>query len=352
MLNLEALLESAGAKQMAEIISYYNKASKKELDELFFKADEKRRLYYGRKVFFRGLIEFSNYCKNDCYYCGIRCSNKNTKRYRLSAEEIMECCAQGYALGFRSFVLQSGEDPYYTEKIVVGLIKQIKGEYPDCALTLSLGEKDREVYQSYFKAGADRYLLRHESANQGHYARLHPQSLTLAKRMECLYALKEIGFQVGAGFMVQSPYQTLENLGEDLVFLREFKPHMIGIGPFIPHCDTIFAGEETPDSKLTLILLALVRIMLPKVLMPSTTALGTIEDGGREMGLEAGANVVMPNLSPVSHRKEYAIYDNKICMDEEAAEGVEALSAKIIAAGFEPDFSRGDYIDFTLAEQK
>lgn len=343
--ELTQTLLSGTQEQVAALIAHYASAPPAEKEALFGAAREQRRRYYGDRVYFRGLIEFSNYCKNNCYYCGIRRDNANTRRYRLSHEEILECCAQGYHLGFRTFVLQSGEDPYYTDAVLCGIISDIKKQYPDCAVTLSVGEKTAETYRRYFAAGADRYLLRHESANELHYRRLHPTEMSLAYRKECLYTLKEIGFQVGAGFMVESPYQTYQELAEDLLFLRELQPHMIGLGPFIPHQDTLFRGSPTPGPDLTLVLLALTRLMLPKTLMPATTALGTIDPLGREKGLQAGANVVMPNLSPVKYRKDYALYDNKICTGEEAAECLGCLSGRIRSAGFQPDFSRGDHVD-------
>ena len=342
--ELAPKLTSGNKDVLSAVIEYYSTAPQPECEALFSAALEQRRIYYGNRVFFRGLIEFSNYCKNDCLYCGIRRSNRNAQRYRLSQEEILECCEDGYRLGFRTFVLQSGEDPYYSDDRMCGIIARIKDRYPECALTLSLGEKTEGSYRRYFNAGADRYLLRHESANEPHYTRLHPGDMSLAHRKQCLYTLKEIGFQVGAGFMVESPYQTFGDLASDLVFLRDLQPNMIGIGPFIPHKDTVFAGEKTPTIELTLIMLALIRLMLPKVLLPSTTALGTVNPRGREMGLKAGANVVMPNLSPVKHRKDYSLYDNKICTGEEAAECLGCLSGRIRSAGFEPDFSRGDAV--------
>ena len=342
--ELTHMLTIGNKNELADIITHYALAPQAEREALYNAALEQRRIYYGDKVFFRGLIEFSSYCRNDCYYCGIRRSNKKAQRYRLSADEILECCKQGYNLGFRTFVLQSGEDAYYTDDLLCRLIEQIRQQYPECAITLSLGEKSEESYRRYFLAGANRYLLRHETASEAHYRRLHPEGMSLANRKQCLYTLKEIGFQVGAGFMVESPYQTFDDLAADLVFLRELQPHMVGIGPFIPHKDTIFSGEKTPAADLTLTMLALVRLMLPKVLLPSTTALGTINPTGRESGLKAGANVVMPNLSPVKHRKDYSLYDNKICTGEEAAECLSCLSGRIRSAGFEPDFSRGDCI--------
>ncbi len=302
-----------------------------------------RKEVYGTAVFIRGLIEFTNYCKNDCYYCGIRRSNKNASRYRLSEEEILACCANGYALGFRTFVLQGGEDPYYTDERIVGLIRRIKAAYPDCALTLSIGEKSYESYRAFREAGADRYLLRHETATEDHYKSLHPKEMLLTVRKKCLYDLKELGYQVGAGFMVGSPGQTLEHLAEDLLFLRKLQPQMVGIGPFIPHHDTPFADEQAGSVQLTLFLLSVLRILLPHVLLPATTALGTADTAGREKGILVGANVVMPNLSPVENRKLYELYDNKICTGEEAAESREGLSRRMEAIGYELVTDRGDY---------
>lgn len=302
-----------------------------------------RERYYQKRVFFRGLMEISNYCKNNCYYCGIRRGNPKAHRYRLSKEDILGCCKSGYDLGFKTFVLQGGEDGYYTDEKVVEIVEAIKKGYPDCAVTLSLGEKPYETYKKYYQAGADRYLLRHETATEQHYGILHPKEMTFKKRKQCLYDLKEIGFQVGAGFMVGSPGQTIENMADDLLFLKQLDPHMVGIGPFIPHHDTIFAKEIPGTLEATLLMLALTRLLLPKVLLPATTALGTIDPLGREKGLEAGANVVMPNLSPKDVRKDYSLYDDKVSSGDEAAESMKAIADKIIKAGFTPDFSRGDY---------
>lgn len=300
---------------------------------------------YKNEIFMRGLIEISNYCKNDCFYCGIRCSNKNAVRYRLSKEDILMCADGGYALGFRTFVLQGGEDLYYTDEIMCDIIKSLKEKYPDCAITLSLGEKTRETYQKYFDAGADRYLVRHETANETHYAKLHPKKMSLKTRKECLNNLKSIGFQVGAGFMVGSPYQTIENIAEDMIFLSDFKPHMIGIGPFIPHKDTPFAGFATGDIRLTLFLLSLARIMLPSVLLPATTALGTAEKDGRIKGVLAGANVIMPNLSPQSVREKYMLYDNKIGIKGSTVSHKTEIAEKLQKIGYKTVVSRGDYIE-------
>lgn len=311
-------------------------------DRLRTEAVRLRKKYYGDKVFTRGLIEFTNYCKNDCYYCGIRRGNRNAQRYRLTKEEILECCREGYSLGFRTFVLQGGEDPYYTDERMTEIIRSIKEEYPDCALTLSIGEKPYESYRKFREAGADRYLLRHETADEAHYGMLHPESMRLETRKKCLYDLKSLGYQVGAGFMVGSPGQTPETLAEDMLFLKELQPHMVGIGPFLPHHETKFSEEKAGSVDQTLFLLSVIRILLPKVLLPATTALGTADPRGREKGMEAGANVVMPNLSPISHRKQYELYDNKICTGDEAAECRMCLSRRMQSVGYRLVEERGD----------
>lgn len=312
---------------------------------LFAEAREVQKLYYGNKVYIRGLIEFTNICKNDCYYCGIRKSNENTCRYRLTKKEILDCCRIGYPLGFRTFVLQGGEDGYFTDDKMAYIISSIKSAYPDCAVTLSIGEKSYDSYQRFFDAGADRYLLRHETYSAKHYGKLHPHTLRAENRQQCLWDLKDIGYQVGTGFMVGSPYQTTENLAEDMLFLKELNPQMVGIGPFIPHHDTPFKSFPQGSLELTLFMLALIRLMLPKVLLPSTTALGTIAPDGRERGILAGANVVMPNLSPQNVRKNYLLYDNKICTDSEAAEGLEKLNIQLKKIGYEISVSRGDSLN-------
>ena len=297
-------------------------------------ADRVRRKVYGDEVYIRGLIEFTNYCKNNCYYCGIRRDNKQAERYRLSKDEILECCDEGYLLGFRTFVLQGGEDPYYTDDLICKIVSEIREKYPDCAITLSIGEKSRESYQAYFDAGANRYLMRHESADDAHYARLHPENLSLANRKRCLYDLKEIGYQVGAGFMVGSPYQTVENIITDLRFLQDLKPAMIGIGPFLTHEGTPFRNFKNGTLELTLRLISVLRLMFPYALIPATTALGTVAHNGRELGLKSGANVVMPNLSPVKYRKLYELYENKICTGEEAAQCRGCLERRVQSAGY------------------
>ena len=308
------------------------------------KADKARRRVYGNKVFIRGLIEISNICKNDCLYCGIRKGNRSCQRYRLSEEDILTCCKEGYGLGFRTFVMQGGEDGFFTDEVMCSIIRKIKKSYPDCAVTLSLGERSEESYRRLFEAGADRYLLRHETADKEHYGKLHPKELSFENRMECLRNLKKIGFQTGCGFMVESPFQTSEQLAKDLKFVEEFSPEMCGIGPFIPHNETVFRDEKAGSCELTCYLLSIVRLIKPTILLPSTTALGTIDKEGREKGILSGGNVVMPNLSPLSVRKKYMLYDGKISTDEEAAENLMRLKEKIRAIGFEVVTERGDFI--------
>ena len=320
-------------------------ADSEDVAELLRKrAGEVRRLHYGRKVFLRGLIEVSSYCKNDCLYCGIRRSNKDADRYRLSREDILACCENGYGLGFRTFVMQGGEDSFFTDDFMCSVISEIKEKYPDCAVTLSLGERSYDSYKRMKEAGADRYLLRHEAASEELYSKLHPAEMSLAHRKECLFQLRELGYQVGAGFMVGAPYQTTDHIIADLRFLQELRPQMIGIGPFVPHHNTPFAEERGGTLALTLRLLGILRLMFPKVLLPATTALGTIAPNGRELGLKTGCNVVMPNLSPVKVRKKYDLYDNKICTGEEAAECRGCLQRRIESAGYEVSAERGDCI--------
>ena len=301
-----------------------------------------REKIYGKAVYIRGLIEVSNICKNDCLYCGIRRSNKSCDRYRLTEEEILECADEGYSLGFRTFVMQGCEDGSFSDDFVCGVIRKLKEKYPDCAVTLSLGERSRESYQKLFEAGADRYLLRHETADKAHYEKLHPKELSFENRMECLKNLKEIGFQTGCGFMIGSPFQTTHNLALDLKFVEEFHPQMCGIGPFIPHEATPFKDYKAGTAELTCYLLSMIRLIHPEILLPSTTALGTILEGGREKGILAGANVVMPNLSPISVRKKYMLYNNKICTGDEAAEAVKNLAERMKAIGYEIVTDRGD----------
>ena len=328
--------------------------NKKELTDFIFLtgddaalyniADKIRREHYGDKVYIRGLIEVSSYCKNNCLYCGIRAGNKNAQRYRLTEEEILSCCKEGYALGFRTFVMQGGEDNFFTDEFMCRVIYKIKSLYPDCALTLSLGERSYESYKALKSAGADRYLLRHETANDIHYGRLHPEYMKLSQRKECLFNLKELGFQVGSGFMVGSPFQTYENLAQDLLFLKELEPQMIGIGPFIRHKDTPFKDKESGSLYLTLKMVSILRIMFPKALIPATTALSSISPNGRELGLMAGANVVMPNLSPGEVREKYSLYNNKAYSGSEAAESLAILKKLVNKAGYRVVIDRGDAI--------
>lgn len=312
---------------------------------LFERARETRIRHYRYDVYIRGLIEFTNYCKNDCYYCGIRKSNLNAERYRLSREQILACCAHGYELGFRTFVLQGGEDGWYTDERLADIVSAIRSGWPDCAITLSVGERSYESYRILREAGANRYLLRHETYDSSHYRLLHPSALSAEHRQECLWNLKELGYQVGTGFMVGSPFQTPENLADDMLFLAKLNPQMVGIGPFIPHHDTPFADKSAGTLELTLFMLGLIRLLLPKVLLPATTALGTIAPDGREQGILAGANVVMPNLSPAQVRKKYLLYDNKLCTGSEAAESLRDLESRMESIGYHVAVSRGDSLN-------
>ena len=331
---------TATREQLLYLLKHITDAEREVLREA---AQQTAQAVFGNKIYIRGLVEISSICKRDCYYCGLRRSNPNAVRYRLTPEQILSCCEHGYALGFRTFVLQGGEDGFFTDEIVCGIVREIKRRCPDCAVTLSLGERGDESFRRLRKAGADRYLLRHETADLTHYAKLHPDSMSGAERQRQLFALKQIGYQTGAGFMVGSPYQTAENLADDLLFLKKLQPQMCGIGPFIPHKDTAFRDFSQGSLELTLTLLAVIRLMHPHILLPSTTALGTIHPQGRELGIMHGANVVMPNLSPLEHRKDYAIYDNKICTGDEAAECIRCLAMRMKRIGYQIVTERGDY---------
>lgn len=326
--NLRFLLET----QDQELIEYLSTCARRTATAI-----------YDNHVYIRGLIEFTNFCKNDCLYCGIRKSNTNAERYRLTKEDILACCDTGYLLGFRTFVLQGGEDAFFTDELICDIVSTIKNQHPDCAVTLSIGEKTFESYQKYFLAGADRYLLRHETANEAHYQSLHPTELSLKNRKRCLKDLKDIGYQTGCGFMVGSPKQTIETLYEDLQFIKELQPQMVGIGPFIPHKDTPFAKEKSGTLEQTLRLLSIIRLIHPHVLLPATTALGTIHPQGRELGILSGANVVMPNLSPTQVRQKYMLYNNKKATAEESAEGLEDLKLCMKSIGYQVVVARGDY---------
>lgn len=327
---------------LEEYVFLLENRTEKVEERLAAHARKARRAVYGQSVFIRGLIEISNICKNDCLYCGIRKSNADCQRYRLTLDEILECCREGYELGFRTFVLQGGEDGYYTDDVLSRVIGAIKEHYPDCAVTLSLGERSRNSYQKLFDAGADRYLLRHETADASHYGLLHPQELSHENRMRCLKDLKDIGYQTGCGFMVSSPYQTVEHLAKDLKFIEEFQPDMCGIGPFIPAKGTPFEKQKAGTVELCCYLLSIIRLIKPNILLPATTALGTIDSFGREKGILAGANVVMPNLSPPAVRKKYNLYDNKISDGAESAQSKDALAERMHRIGYEIVTDRGD----------
>lgn len=345
---------TGGARALVDRLSAEGRLEVDDLEALISTATDADREYareaavavahqhFGNRVFVRGLIEFSNHCRQDCLYCGIRKSNREVERYRLDADQVLACCAAGYALGYRTFVLQSGEDARYTTEVMTDVVGRIRDAYPDCAITLSIGERGREAYQAFFDAGASRFLLRHETADAEHYALLHPAGQTLATRMACLRTLREIGFQTGAGFMVGSPFQTVRHLAQDLAFLGELRPHMVGIGPFLPQHSTPFGDQRPGDVDLTLFLLSLVRLMLPTVLLPATTALGTARTGGREAGILAGANVVMLNLSPSDLRAKYLLYDNKP-VSGDVAEATEAARASFARLGYELVVDRGDH---------
>ena len=350
-MNCEALIRTLDREhrlsgdQWERLFTEYSQADADLAIEL---ARQRTLERFGRKIWFRGIVEFSNICKCDCHYCGIRCSNHQVSRYRLSPEDILECCAEGYGAGFRTFVLQGGEDGWFTDERMCAIVREIKKRWPDCAVTLSLGERSRESYQAMFDAGADRYLLRHETADEDHYALLHPAKQTLQNRLRCLRDLKDIGYQTGCGIMVGSPGQTPATLAKDMIFMQEFRPQMVGVGPFLPHRDTPFRGEKPGSVELTLFVLALCRLMLPGVLLPATTALGTAEADGRVRGVLAGCNVIMPNLSPASVRKKYMLYDNKAGSDLTAEEGIALLRWQMEAIGYEVVIGRGDYQEETL----
>lgn len=345
MNNIFSLIDKLAAEHTLSVSEYeclLNNRTPEAYEYLRKKADEVRRNIYSNKVFIRGLIEISNICKNDCFYCGIRKSNACCERYRLTPEEIIECCKKGYPLGFRTFVLQGGEDGFFTDEVLCGIVREIKKLFPDCAVTLSMGERSYESYKLLKEAGADRYLLRHEAINSELYEKLHPQKMSLKNRLECLKNLRKIGYQVGCGFMVGAPFQTPSHIAEDLKFIEEFKPDMCGIGPFVPHKDTVFKDEKSGSSELTCYLLSVIRLIHPPVLLPATTALGTIDENGREKGILAGANVVMPNLSPEIAKGKYELYNNKLNTGAENAYELCKLQNKIEKIGFKIVTERGD----------
>jgi len=330
----------------AELTSIIRENFHKPDPRLFELARKTAFKYYDGRIFIRGLVEISNYCKNNCFYCGIRRDNHNLERYRLTPEVILACVQNGYALGLRSFVMQGGEDPGFSDDTMLEVIREFRRNFPDASLTLSLGEKSREVYRQFFEAGADRYLLRHETASKTHYDRLHPPEMSFEARIQGLHDLTSVGFQTGAGFMVGSPFQTPEDLAHDLLFLKGLNPHMVGLGPFITQADTPFADYPSGGANETLVMLALTKLMLPKAMLPATTALVTLLEGNRKPAFDAGANVVMPNISPLDTRKLYNLYSGKLATGAESAEGLDALVAQIKAAGYTPEFSRGDHIEY------
>ncbi len=344
MKNQELILKlkQEHSLEMAEWEQLLSTYTKEDLECAAKLAQEIAVKTFGRNIYFRGIIEFSNFCKCDCYYCGIRKSNKICQRYRLEMEDILECCAEGYENGFRTFVLQGGEDGWFSDERMCEIVRKIKEQYPECAVTLSLGERSYESYKMLKEAGADRYLLRHETADAEHFGKLHPENQTLDSRMKCLEDLKALGYQTGCGIMVGTPEQTPKIIAKDMKFMECFQPEMIGVGPFIPHKDTPFKDEEKGSVELTLFILALCRIMLPEVLLPATTALGTVETDGRKQGVLAGCNVVMPNLSPIAVRKKYMLYDEKAGTDMTAAEGIALLTQQMKEIGYEVKVDRGD----------
>ena len=337
------LLNQQHKMETSQWVQLFASWQKKDLEYAMTLARDITDKRFGKKIYFRGIVEFSNICKNDCYYCGIRCSNRKVSRYRLSPEDILACCDEGYEAGFRTFVLQGGEDGWFNDDRMCAIVCSIKEKYPDCAVTLSLGERSRESYEKLYQAGADRYLLRHETADSCHYSILHPATLSLENRLRCLKDLKEIGYQTGCGIMVGSPGQTPETLAKDMIYMQEFDPQMVGVGPFLPHQDTPFREEKAGSVELTLLILALCRIMLPHALIPSTTALGTVESEGRKLGVLAGCNVVMPNLSPAHVRKKYMLYDNKAGTDLTAQQGIALLRRQMEEIGYDVVIGRGDF---------
>lgn len=343
---MKTLVDKLRRERKLSIVEYRTLLLCEDVETLEYLQGQARQVSlarFGNRIFIRGLIEITNRCRNNCYYCGIRKENINIPRYGLTKEEILSCCREGYHLGFRTFVLQGGELSGMEDERMVEIVASIRREFPDCAITLSLGEKSREVYKCFFEAGANRYLLRHETYNEEHYRKLHPEELSLPHRLECLNWLKEIGYQVGTGIMVGSPYQTIGHLVEDLLYIEQFRPEMIGMGPFLPHHDTPFASYPPGSMRLTLKLLSIFRLMHPGALIPSTTALATLAPDGRERGILAGANVVMPNLSPQSQRQKYSLYDNKASLGAEAAEGLRMLENKLNNIGYKISKDRGDY---------
>lgn len=344
--TIDAALSLLGCSRKLSVREWHSLLSSfdnEEHGELAKAASSLAYRHFNGGVYVRALIEISSYCHNNCNYCGLRCANKSATRYRLSKDEILACCGRAAEAGFNTFVLQGGEDPVQNDVWLADVVSAIKERYPHKAVTLSVGERTAEGYAMLRDAGADRYLLRHETANKEHYAHLHPAGMSLENRKQCLLTLKKLGFQVGTGMMIGSPGQTLEHLAQDLALIDELQPQMIGIGPFIPAKGTPFSGEPHGGVERTLILVSLLRLRFPSALIPATTALATLLADGTEQGILAGANVVMPNVTPSEVREKYTIYDNKKITDSEAAEQIAALDGRLARIGYHVDFSRGDY---------
>ncbi len=339
-------LSERGSLLREQYLFILKNITKDEIGYLFDKGYQKKQNTYGNKVYLRGLIEISNYCKMGCKYCGINYKQDEIERYRLTIEEILACCEEGYNLGYRTFVIQSGEDAYYTDDRLKSLLQSIKTKFDDVRITLSLGERSRDSFQKLYDYGADRYLLRHETASRKLYEHLHPSFMSFDNRRMCLDDLKDIGYQVGGGFMVGSPTQTNEDLVEDLIYLKELDPHMVGIGPYLCHSDTELAGNASGTLDETLVMVSMVRLILPKALLPATTALGSLHPIGREKALKVGANVMMPNISPTNNRSKYEIYQNKICTADTSDKCRNCIEARIVGVGHEIDLGVGDYLDF------
>ena len=339
--------EKLSVQELELIVRLQLEGSNTKALDLIEETARKRTLeVFGNKIYIRGLLEFTNYCKQNCLYCGLRHDNKHVTRYRLSENDIYSAATENYKLGFRTFVLQGGEDPYYTPFKIAEIVKHLKEILPDCAVTLSVGELSDSDYLMLFKAGADRFLLRHETADEEHFKTLHPPAQTFKNRLHCLQTLKEIGYQAGAGFMVGSPNQTPTTLAKDLYFLQNFNPAMVGVGPFIPQHDSPLRNFAPGTVDQTVYLLSIIRLLLPKTLLPATTALATLDpEKGRKRGILAGANVVMPNISPPKNRENYALYDNKLASNNESSAGLKDLQVELNSIGYEYIISRGDYPD-------
>ena len=342
MRNLINKLYQEQTLSKANLMTLLRNMNDEDREYLYEKAYSVRYENYKNSVYVRGLIEFSNYCKNDCSYCGISTHNKDITRYHMTPEEIHKTTEIGYDLGFRTFVLQGGEDTSFTDEVFADIIRSVKSAFSDVAITLSIGERSKSSYQMLYDAGADRFLIRHETINKKLYESLHPK-MSFDSRIQALYDLKDIGYQIGTGFMVGVPGQTIEDLADDLLFIKELDSHMIGIGPFIPHKNTPLKDEPSGSAELTYTLIAILRLMLPKSLIPSTTSLATLHTNNRYKGFQVGANVVMPNLTPYDYKKKYQLYDGKKITDTESYEALEQLKTQCVDAGFYLDMAKGDY---------